>query len=185
MYRLTDDDGNDISDYDVQGEICMRGPTIFQGYFQNPEATSATFDRDGYLKTGDIGYCDSKTKKWYLVARKKEFMKVRGFQVAPAEIENVLLSHPSIMEAAVIGITIPPSSEELPRAYVVLATDTEILLTEEEVVKFAATRLASYKRITGGVRIMDALPKTALGKIQKRDLIEHAKAEVGLPKTKL
>ena len=119
------------------------------------------------------------------MARKKEFMKIRGFQVAPTEIENVLLSHPLVAEVAVIGITNKSSDEELPRAYIALVGETDASVTEEMVVEFAAKRLARYKRLTGGVRFVKELPKTALGKIQKRTLIEQAKAEIRLGEGKL
>jgi len=116
--RLIDDEGKNISAHGVQGEICVRGPTVFSGYFENPAANKESFDEEGWFKTGDIGYCDGKTKKWYIVDRKKELIKVRGFQVAPPEIEAVLLSHPLIMDAAVIGIKFPGDNIEYPRAYV-------------------------------------------------------------------
>lgn len=158
---------------------------MFQGYFNNPEATSAAFDKDMYFKTGDIGYCDEKSKKWYIVARKKEFIKVRGFQVAPAEIENVLLSHPLVAEAAVIGVTTNSPDEEVPRAYVVLIAEFDTSVAGEDIVEFAAERLARYKRLSGGVKIVKELPKTAVGKVQKRVLIEQARAEKRLWEGKL
>ena len=100
--KLIDEDGKDISNYDVRGELCVRGPTIINGYFENPEANARDWDGDGYFKTGDIAYCSSKNKLWYIVDRRKEMIKVRGFQVAPAEIEGVLIAHPVIDDAAVI-----------------------------------------------------------------------------------
>lgn len=103
----------------MRGEICVRGPTITPGYFNNPEAITQAFDSDGWFKTGDIAYCDEATWKWYIVDRKKELIKVRGFQVAPPELEAVLLSHPFIIDAAVIGISFPNADIEDPRAYVV------------------------------------------------------------------
>ncbi|KAL1956765.1 hypothetical protein VTO42DRAFT_6818 [Malbranchea cinnamomea] len=178
--KLIDDDGNNISGYDVRGEICLRGPTVISGYFENPAANAASFDKDGWFKTGDIGYCDGKTKKWYIVDRKKELIKVRGFQVAPPELEAVLLSHPLIMDAAVIGISFPNERDvEHPRAYVVRQPVPEAKsLTEEEIQKFAASKLAKYKYLTGGVKFVDAIPKNASGKILKRILREEAKKEI-------
>ncbi len=87
--------------------MCVRGPTITPGYFENEKANAESFDSEGFFKTGDIVYCDKKTKKWYVVDRKKELIKVRAFQVAPPELEAVLLSHPHIVDAAVIGIKDP------------------------------------------------------------------------------
>ncbi|KMP03203.1 4-coumarate-CoA ligase 2 [Coccidioides immitis RMSCC 2394] len=178
--RLIDDSGNNISAYDTRGEICVRGPTIISGYFENPHANAESFDSDGFFKTGDIGYCDSKTKKWYIVDRKKELIKVRGFQVAPPEIEAVLLSHPLIMDAAVIGVTLPGEEKvEHPRAIVVRQPVPEAQsLSEEEVKRFAAARLAKYKSLTGGVKFVDSIPKNASGKILKRLLREQAKEEI-------
>ncbi|TGO62209.1 hypothetical protein BCON_0021g00220 [Botryotinia convoluta] len=102
--KIIDDDGNDITAYGIRGELCVRGPTIIAGYFENETANRLFFDSDNFFKTGDIVYCDSKTKTWYIVDRKKELLEVRGFQVAPPEIESVLLSHPLIVDAAVIGV---------------------------------------------------------------------------------
>lgn len=162
----------------MRGEVCVRGPTIFQGYHNNPSATAEAFDEDGYFKTGDIGYCDKVTKRWYIVDRKKELIKVRGFQVAPAEIEAVLNDHPRVMEVAVIGVSIPPDNAELPRAYVVLNSGPVELVTEEEIVAFASERLSRYKRLEGGVRFIKTMPKNPTGKILKRVLREYAQAEI-------
>lgn len=87
--KLVDDDGHDISAYDTRGEFCIRGPNVISGYFENPKANAESFDSEGYYKTGDILYCDRKTKKLYCVDRKKELIKVRAFQVAPPELETV------------------------------------------------------------------------------------------------
>lgn len=110
----------------------------------------------------------------------QELIKVRGFQVAPPELEAVLLSHPSIVDAAVIGIPAPQSSRdgELPRAYVVQRPGTP-KLSENDIIEHAAGKLAKYKRLDGGVKFLDAIPKTASGKILKRELREWAKREVG------
>jgi acyl-CoA synthetase (AMP-forming)/AMP-acid ligase II len=177
---LVDDAGKDISAYDTRGELCVRGPTIINSYFRNEQANADSFDSDGYFKTGDIAYCDGKTKKWYIVDRKKELIKVRGFQVAPPEIENVLLSHPHITDAAVIAIKHPVEKDvELPRAYVVRRKESpeSSKLDEEAVKKYCAERLAKYKELTGGVVFLDAIPKNASGKILKRTLREMVVAE--------
>lgn len=187
LYRLIDDTDTDITAYDTPGELCIRGPTIITSYFNNPEATAASFTADGYFKTGDIMYCAAQTRKWYIVDRKKELIKVRGFQVAPAEVEGVLLSHPKILDAAVIGINHPHDHDvELPRAYVVrkpgvLETD----LDEGSVKAFCKDRLSKYKELTGGVRFVDAIPRNAAGKPLKRILREMAKAEANPDGAKL
>jgi acyl-CoA synthetase (AMP-forming)/AMP-acid ligase II len=179
LYRLVDDDGHDISQYGVRGELCIRGPTVTPGYFGNAKANAESFDSDGFFKTGDIGFCDKATRKWYIVDRKKELIKVRGFQVAPPELEAVLLSHPQIIDAAVIGVSTPGADGELPRAYVVRRPGPEgAKLTEDEVKKYLASRLAKYKALTGGVKFIDSIEKNASGKILKRILREDSKKDL-------
>jgi acyl-coenzyme A synthetase/AMP-(fatty) acid ligase len=113
------------------------------------------------------------------VDRKKELIKVRGFQVAPPELEGVLVSHPHIIDAAVIGIQYSATESELPRAYVVKRPSPEgQKLTEEDVYNYVAERLAKFKRLDGGIRFVDAIPKNASGKILKRLLREEAKKEI-------
>jgi acyl-CoA synthetase (AMP-forming)/AMP-acid ligase II len=187
--KLVDDAGRDITGYNISGEICVRGPTVIPGYFENDAANAQTFDSEGYLKTGDIGYCDEKTKKWYIVDRKKELIKVRGFQVAPPELEGVLLSHPQIVDAAVIGVKGvhgQPPETECPRAYVVRRPGPEgAKLTREAVKQWCGTRLAKYKELTGGVVFVDAISKNASGKILKRILRDMAKDKMKEEKAKL
>lgn len=163
--------------------MCVRGPTVINGYFENPTANAESFDKDGWFKTGDIGYCDGTTRKWYIVDRKKVLIKVRGFQVAPPEIEAALLSHPLIMDAAVIGVTFPGGVDkdliEHPRAFVVRQPVPESKnLTEKGVQEFAGGKLAKYKYLSGGVVFVDSIPKNASGKILKRLLREQAKKEI-------
>ena len=173
-----DDNGNDITDYDVIGELCVRGPTVTPGYLNNPTATQEAFDAEGFYHTGDVGYCDRASKLWYIVDRKKELIKVRAFQVAPPEIEAVLLSHPQIIDVAVIGVQSDDSDGQLPRAYVVRRPGKDgDLLTEGDVKQFMEGKLAKYKRLDGGVRFVSAIPKNASGKILKRVLREEAKRE--------
>lgn len=177
--KLVDDEGRDISGYDVTGELCIKGPTVIKEYFENPQANAESFDQDGFFHTGDVMYCDGRTRLWYVVDRKKEMIKVRGFQVAPPEIEGVLLTHPAIVDAAVIGV--PAASEvdgEVPRAYVVRGPNVRPEeLTEADVVEYAGKALAKYKRLEGGVRFVDVIPKNASGKILKRLLREEVKKE--------
>ncbi|CAI7629089.1 hypothetical protein N7533_008242 [Penicillium manginii] len=177
--KLTDDDGNNISAYDVRGELCVRGPTVTPGYHKNPEANAQSFDSDGWFKTGDIAYCDKNTRKWYIVDRKKELIKVRGFQVAPPELEAVLLSHPEIIDAAVIGLTISGANTEFPRAYVVRRPKKDgAELTEQAVKAYVLERLARYKALTGGVKFVGSIARNPSGKILKRVLREDAKKEI-------
>ncbi|KAI9736311.1 MAG: hypothetical protein M1834_001197 [Cirrosporium novae-zelandiae] len=175
--KLIDETGNDISGYEVCGELCLRGPSITPGYFENDQANAESFDRDGWFKTGDIAYCARDSKKWYVVDRKKDLIKVRGFQVAPPELEAVLLEHPEVIDAAVIGVKFPGDDSERPRAYVV-TKNKDTRPTEDELKKFASSKLARYKNLTGGVRFVDIIPKNASGKILKKILREQAKMEL-------
>jgi acyl-CoA synthetase (AMP-forming)/AMP-acid ligase II len=157
--------------------MCVRGPSVISEYFSNPQATSESFDAEGYFKTGDVMTCLSTTRKWYITDRKKELIKVRGFQVPPAEIEGVLLTHPAVLDAAVIGIQIPGDPDvEHPRAYVVTRPGAGAV-TEESIREFCKTRLARYKELTGGVRFLEGIPRNATGKALKRILREMAKTE--------
>ncbi|KAL2787229.1 hypothetical protein BJX66DRAFT_328026 [Aspergillus keveii] len=188
--KLINDAGENISAYNVRGELCVRGPTITPGYYKNASANSSSFDSDGWFHTGDIAYCDKETRNWYIVDRKKELIKVRGFQVAPPELEGVLLSHPGIADAAVIGVKDVQGGGdgECPRAYVVRKPNAEGKgLSEEQVKGYLAGRLAKYKALTGGVRFVEAIPKNASGKILKRVLREEAEREMkaGASKGKL
>lgn len=149
----------------ISGELWVRGPQIMKGYHENEKATAETVTSDGWLRTGDIGYYDENFE-FYITDRLKELIKVKGFQVPPAELERVLRDHPDIADAAVIGIP-NERAGELPRAYVV-RRNTEI--TEAEVKSFVAEKVAAYKRLDGGVEFVEALPKNATGKILRREL---------------
>lgn len=171
--RVVDDDFKDVQP-GSPGEIIVRGPFVTNGYFDNPEATRATF-HDGWFCTGDIGV--EREGKFYIVDRKKELLKYKGLQIAPAELENHLITHPEILEAAVVGIPIEGGSE-VPRAYVVPRKMGG--LSEDEVKEFVKKHFADYKQLRGGVRFVDELPKNAVGKILRRELRERAKAEEGV-----
>ncbi|PYH81200.1 AMP-binding enzyme [Aspergillus uvarum CBS 121591] len=183
--KLVNDDGENVSAYDVAGELCIRGPTVTPGYFDNPAANESAFDADSWLKTGDVAICDGATRKWYIVDRKKELIKVRGFQVAPSELEGVLLSHPAVVDAAVVGVRDPLYGIERPRAFVVAKPGE--LLRIDEVRRYAAERLAKYKEISGGVRFLDVIPRNASGKILRRVLsgLDKCDAESGGSNSKL
>ncbi|KAL1983853.1 hypothetical protein VTN96DRAFT_9854 [Rasamsonia emersonii] len=156
-----------------RGELWVRGPNVMKGYWRNPQATRETKTEDGWLKTGDIAYVDDEGK-FYVVDRKKELIKVKGNQVAPAELEALLLEHPAVADAAVIGLQV--NNEEYPRAYIVLKPGHTA--SAEDIVQFMNERVAPVKRITGGVVFTDSIPKNPSGKILRRDLRERAKKEV-------
>ncbi|EEH49929.1 uncharacterized protein PADG_06008 [Paracoccidioides brasiliensis Pb18] len=172
--RMVDDDFNDV-ETGQPGELLVRAPMVTQGYYNNPQATKDAF-HDGWFCTGDIGVV--RNGKFYVVDRKKELLKYKGLQVAPAEIEGLLDTHPEIKEAAVCGIPSPDDpGSDIPRAYIV-ADPTRI--SEQEVKQFVKDRLAPYKQLRGGVVFVDELPKNAVGKLLRRELKERAKQELGL-----
>ena len=180
--KLIDDEGNDISDYEVRGELCVRSPGVVRGYLgaKEGEVNRKDWDADGYYRTGDVGLRKSENGLYYLVDRKKELIKVRAFQVAPAELEGVLLDHPGIADAAVIGVKFERDGTELPRAYVTRQKgNAGKSLTEKGVQQYLASKLASYKRLEGGVVFTQTIPKNASGKILKRILRETAAREIG------
>jgi acyl-CoA synthetase (AMP-forming)/AMP-acid ligase II len=153
---------------DERGEICVRGPQVMKGYLNRPEATAQTIDADGWLHTGDIGYADDEGF-FYVVDRAKELIKFKGLQVAPAELEAVLLAHPSVADAAVIP---SPDEEagEVPKAFVVVKDGHG--LTEAEVLSHVAARVAPYKKIRR-VEFVAQIPKSPAGKILRRLLVER------------
>jgi acyl-CoA synthetase (AMP-forming)/AMP-acid ligase II len=152
-----------------QGEIWVRGPIVMQGYLGRPDATAATIDADGWLHTGDVGYVDADGDV-FIVDRVKELIKYKGLQVAPAELEAILLGHPAVADAAVIP---SPDDEagEVPKAFVVLKAPTEA----DDILAFVAARVAPHKKIRL-LETVEAIPKSATGKILRRVLIEQERA---------
>ena len=148
------------------GELWYKGPNVMAGYLGNEEATAETIDDDGWLHTGDLARVDSYGCV-YIVDRLKELIKYKGYQVPPAELEALLLSHPAIADAAVIGVTDTESGEEVPKAFVVKLSDAEV--TADEVMEFVAGQVAPYKKVRQ-VQFIDAVPKSAAGKILRKDL---------------
>jgi acyl-CoA synthetase (AMP-forming)/AMP-acid ligase II len=150
------------------GEICIRGPIVMKGYLNRPEATAEAIDADGWLHTGDLGYADA--DGWlYVVDRLKELIKYNAYQVAPAELEAVLMSHPAVADAAVV-----PSPDEragqVPKAVVVLTEGATV--APEDLMAFVAARVAPYKKVRL-VEFVDQIPKSAAGKILRRVLVER------------
>jgi acyl-CoA synthetase (AMP-forming)/AMP-acid ligase II len=163
-----DDPGKDVGNGEP-GEILIRGPQVMKGYLGRPEATAAMIDADGWLHTGDVGHVDA--DGWlFVVDRVKELIKYKGFQVAPAELEALLLTHPGIADAAVIGVY-NEDHNEVPHAYVV-RQPTAGDLTEYEVMAYVAERVAPYKRVRR-VTFIDGVPRAASGKILRRELRER------------
>ncbi|KAL1969436.1 hypothetical protein VTN77DRAFT_8874 [Rasamsonia byssochlamydoides] len=171
--KIMADDGVTELGRNQRGELWVRGPNVMKGYWRNPQATRETKTEDGWLKTGDIAYVDDEGK-FYVVDRKKELIKVKGNQVAPAELEAQLLEHPAVADAAVIGLQV--NHEEYPRAYIVLKPGHTA--SAEAITKFINERVAPVKRLIGGVVFTDSIPKNPSGKILRRELRERAKREV-------
>lgn len=148
-----------------KGEVCVRGPQVMTGYLNNPEATAQTIDLERWLHTGDIGYFDE-DGHFFIVDRAKELIKYKGFQVPPAELEAVLLTHPSIADAAVIPY---PDDEagEVPKGIIVLREPAEA----EAIMQFVAERVAPHKRIRH-LEFVDKIPKSPSGKILRRVLVD-------------
>ncbi len=145
------------------GELLIWGPQVMKGYLNNPGATAATVDAEGWLHTGDIGFADEDCYFW-IVDRVKELIKYNAYQVAPAELEAILVTHPAVADAAVVGVP-DESAGELPKAFVVRRGE----VTEEEIMSFVAERVAPYKRIRI-VEFIDQVPKSPTGKILRRML---------------
>ncbi|MFC8367288.1 4-coumarate--CoA ligase family protein [Streptomyces sp. NPDC057239] len=160
-----DDPGKDLGPGE-SGEILIRGPQIMKGYLGRPDATAAMIDEDGWLHTGDVGHVDE--GGWlFVVDRVKELIKYKGFQVAPAELEALLLTHPGIADAAVIGVY-DEDGNEIPHAHVVRQPSAPEL-SAGEVMMYVAEHVAPYKRVRH-VTFIDGVPRAASGKILRREL---------------
>jgi acyl-CoA synthetase (AMP-forming)/AMP-acid ligase II len=164
--RLVDPATGEDAAEGERGELWIRGPQVMKGYLNNEKATAETVDSDGWLHTGDVAVVDDHGV-YTVVDRVKELIKYKGYQVAPAELEAVLLGHPQIADAAVIGVPEKESGEELPKAFVVRAPGSE--LTEEAVMSYMAEKVAPHKKIRF-VEFIDTVPKSAAGKILRKDL---------------
>ncbi|KAK7084748.1 hypothetical protein SK128_000422 [Halocaridina rubra] len=154
-----------------EGEICLRGPQVTPGYYKNQVATAETFDQEGWLRTGDVGYYDE-DGFLYIVDRIKELIKYKGMQVAPAELEGLLLQHPEITDAAVVGRP-DPRVGELPTAFVAAAPGAQ--LTQQLVQDYIAVRVSDHKHLRGGVVFLEVIPRTSTGKIARKEVKQLAK----------
>ncbi|WP_411071292.1 AMP-binding protein [Streptomyces sp. cmx-4-25] len=153
-----------------EGEIAIRGPQVMKGYLGRPDATAVMIDAEGWVHTGDVGRVDA--DGWlFVVDRVKELIKYKGFQVAPAELEALLLTHEGIADAAVIGVT-DDDGTEIPKAFVVRQPSAPGL-TAEEVVAHVAARVSPYKKVRA-VEFVDTVPRAASGKILRRELRQRS-----------
>ncbi|CAO3634571.1 unnamed protein product [Mucor fragilis] len=166
--KLVDEEGNGP---DQPGEILMRGPVIMKGYLNDDKANAETFTHDGWMRTGDVAKFDSKTGEFFIIDRIKELIKYKGYQVAPAELEALLMSHDAVADCCIIGVYDSAQATELPRAYVVLQPSIPKTPASAAMIsKFVEDNVISYKKLRGGVRFLDVIPKSPSGKILRRVL---------------
>jgi acyl-CoA synthetase (AMP-forming)/AMP-acid ligase II len=164
--RLVDPAGGEDVGPGERGELWVRGPQVMKGYLNNEEATDETIDAEGWLHTGDVAVVDEHGR-YTVVDRVKELIKYKGYQVAPAELEAVLVGHPEVADAAVIGVRDEDSGEELPKAFVVRTPGSE--LSEDAVMAYMAEKVAPHKKIRL-VEFIEQVPKSAAGKILRKEL---------------
>ncbi len=163
--RIVDVESGKALGYGERGELHIRGPQVMKGYLNNPEATAQTLDADGWLHTGDIAEADEEGNFW-VVDRVKELIKYKGFQVPPAELEALLLTHPDVNDVGVVPFP-DEAAGEIPRAFVV--RKPEATVSEAELMDFVAERVSPQKRVRR-LEFIDAIPKSASGKILRREL---------------
>jgi acyl-CoA synthetase (AMP-forming)/AMP-acid ligase II len=170
--KLVDTSTGEECESGEHGEVCCRGPQMMLGYLNNPKATAEMIDNEGWLHTGDIGYLDT-DNHLYISDRLKELIKYKGLQVPPAELEALLCTHPAVSDAGVIGIP-DIDAGELPRAYVSLKQGATA--SPNEIQSFVNNHVVAYKRLRGGVEIVSEIPRSAAGKVLRKQLKEIAKS---------
>jgi 4-coumarate--CoA ligase len=189
--KILDHSGNSLPPNQT-GELAINGPQVMMGYMDNPDQTRECLSEQGWLRTGDMAHYDN-DGFFYITDRIKELIKVRGHQVAPAELEALLLTHPEVIDAAVIGIH-DNYSGELPRAFVIRRrnpdyattddtdesnkTEESVMITESDLYEWVKERVTGYKRLDGGIVFVDTIPKSASGKILRRVLRDQANIKV-------
>lgn len=166
--KVVDQETGDALPCNKPGELCFKGDQIMLGYMKNEEETANAIDADGWLHTGDIVYYD-KDKEFFIVGRIKELIKYKGFQVPPVELEAILLGHPDVRDTAVFGIP-DDIAGELPMAVVVLKPNVSV--DERELIDFVDKQVSSPKKLRGGIKFLNEVPKNANGKIMRRALTE-------------
>lgn len=169
------------------GELYIRGPNVFKGYYKNPTATRDVLDADGWFRTGDVGYEDTEGN-FYITDRVKELIKYKGFQVAPAELEGLLLTNDAVQDAAVIGVECEEAGSEVPLAFIVRpqkgqSGEIDDIRQARNIIDWLNSRVASHKKLRGGVRFVETIPKSASGKILRRLLKDQLKQS--FPQSKL
>jgi long-subunit acyl-CoA synthetase (AMP-forming) len=167
FYRLVNSNGRIIEKDEEKGEVQILCPTAMRGYLNNAAATAETFTPDDWIRTGDIGYV--KNENWYIVDRTKDLIKVRGWQVSPAEIEAALLEHPDVIDAGVIGIPAEDGCGQSAAAFIKKREGSDLDLKRVRI--FLTTILARYKNVEK-VEFVDSIPRNPTGKILRRVLRE-------------
>lgn len=191
-YMTMPEDGSEPKEVNIGevGELYMRGPNIFLGYHNNPKATQECLSADGWFRTGDVGYQD-KDGNFYITDRVKELIKYKGFQVPPAELEGILVDNEAVDDVAVIGINSHSHGTEIPLAFVRRSEKSKSsgVSADQEaknIAQWLDGKVAYHKRLRGGVRFVDEIPKSAAGKILRRVLKKQAQEEEDkAPKAKL
>jgi acyl-CoA synthetase (AMP-forming)/AMP-acid ligase II len=167
------DDGKELGPGEI-GELLTFGPQVMKGYWQAPEATEETLPGGGWIRTGDIVSVDEEGYVTIL-DRKKEMIKYKGYQIAPAELEALLMEHPSVMDSAVIPKR-DDEAGEIPKAFVLVKEGQEV--STQDLMRFVEERVAPYKKVRE-IEFVEAIPKTPSGKILRRELIEQERAKTG------
>ncbi|KAJ3327213.1 hypothetical protein HDU93_002089 [Gonapodya sp. JEL0774] len=179
--KVVDPDTGKLVGFNKEGELWFKGPNVCKGYINNPEATKGSFTDDGFYKTGDIVVINENRIMW-VRDRLKELIKYNAFQVAPAELEDVLNSHPLVEDAAVTGA---PSDEhgEVPKAYIVLKPGVERSdKVAKDIMAFMDKTVAPHKRLRGGLEFRDVIPKNPSGKILRRMLRDEERERIAKAK---
>ncbi|EKV14930.1 Phenylacetyl-CoA ligase [Penicillium digitatum PHI26] len=190
-YMTMPEDGSEpkeVAEGEV-GELYLSGPNVFLGYHENPEATKGCLSEDGWFQTGDVGYQDAKGN-FYITDRVKELIKYKGFQVPPAELEGYLVDNDAVDDVAVIGIESEAHGSEVPMACVVRSAKSKssgksVKDEAANIIKWLDSKVASHKRLRGGVQFVDEIPKNPSGKILRRILKQRLKGVAEAPKAKL
>ncbi|XP_076639506.1 luciferin 4-monooxygenase-like [Colletes latitarsis] len=168
LCKVVNPNNNEVLCANAVGEVCIKGDQVMLGYFRNPKVTAETIDKEKWLHTGDLGYF-TEDGLLYITGRLKELIKYKGFQVAPSEIEIIIQSHPGVKDAAVVGKP-DEMSGEVPMALVVKQPGANV--TAKEIIDFTNGNLSPQKWLRGGVKFIEAIPKTPSGKILRRELIK-------------
>lgn len=183
-YMILDDEGSPPREIPLgdTGEIYLRGPNVFQGYRNNPEATAQALTSEGWFRTGDIGHQDAKSNL-FITGRAKDLIKYKGFQIAPDELEQILLSHEAVADVAVVGVQ-DKNQGEVPCAFIVLAPSlhSDGKQDAERLMAWMESKVAPYKRLRGGIRFVESIPRNASGKILRRVLREQEQTAISRSK---